>query len=453
MLDSQIVLDQGMEKNLNARSRSIMKTMSRKRHRSFTGSGTNFDVDDQNQLENNAIDQSFQMLTILREEKRKSIIPRPLSPAAVSSSTPKSPVKSRPGPASRTLKRKSTSDRQIKLSKGDTRMTGGDQIPPSSLTNKKFAHPLGKNVCGPRSSKVRRLTAGAEPNNQCQDDPDPDVSMVVARNTRTKKSSSHQLAGTTGVTVKSEKSDDDDGYESLLAPAEKENDQIKNVEAVVATAHACPICQKEFSQIRWMKYHVAQAHPDPKTAKHHRCPHCDWSSFNPRSLKSHIVLSHPDKAEVYECRKCEKKFTNKRIWQTHNCSNDLEKKRGPTCLSCQTTFQSRRDLVFHKINHCKRGPVSPPFKCKKCSKIFTKLSNFSKHLRNCLQLKGVTKEPMDKNDVVEESLIEDPEDTRDDHVSCKECEGKLFTKEVFEKHQQQTGHSGETIRLPRNLSI
>ena len=47
----------------------------------------------------------------------------------------------------------------------------------------------------------------------------------------------------------------------------------------------------------------------------------------------------------------------------------------------------------------------------------------------------------------------DPEDTRDDHVSCKECGGKLFTQEGFIKHQQQTGHTGETIRLPSNLSI
>ena len=62
---------------------------------------------------------------------------------------------------------------------------------------------------------------------------------------------------------------------------------------------------------------------------------------------------------------------------------------------------------------------------------------------------------MEKNDdnVVDEPLIADPEDTRDDHVSCKECEGKLFTMEMFEKHQQQTGHTGETIRLPSNLTI
>ena len=45
----------------------------------------------------------------------------------------------------------------------------------------------------------------------------------------------------------------------------------------------------------------------------------------------------------------------------------------------------------------------------------------------------------------------DPEDTRDDHISCKECGHKLFTQENFERHQQQTGHTGQMIRLPRNI--
>ena len=64
------------------------------------------------------------------------------------------------------------------------------------------------------------------------------------------------------------------------------------------------------------------------------------------------------------------------------------------------------------------------------------------------------KELLEKNnDVDDVPPVNDPEDTRDDHVSCKECEGKLFTLEMFEKHQQQTGHTGETIRLPSNLTI
>ena len=46
----------------------------------------------------------------------------------------------------------------------------------------------------------------------------------------------------------------------------------------------------------------------------------------------------------------------------------------------------------------------------------------------------------------------DIEDTRDEYVSCKDCGGKPYTQEKFERHQQQTGHRGETIRLPKYIS-
>mgnify|MGYP002045672673 FL=1 len=84
-------------------------------------------------------------------------------------------------------------------------------------------------------------------------------------------------------------------------------------------------------------------------------------------------------------------------------------------------------------------------------------------------MKGSEDTEMEKNDI-EDSKEDDPgdlgtnhegddldtdredyEDTRGDHVSCKECGGRLFTREKFEKHQQLTGHTGDTIRLPQNV--
>ena len=66
------------------------------------------------------------------------------------------------------------------------------------------------------------------------------------------------------------------------------------------------------------------------------------------------------------------------------------------------------------------------------------------------------------NDAVEKHIEDDEllasdhgdlEDTRDEHISCKECGGKPFTQEGFERHRQQTGHTGETIKLPSYLSV
>ena len=46
----------------------------------------------------------------------------------------------------------------------------------------------------------------------------------------------------------------------------------------------------------------------------------------------------------------------------------------------------------------------------------------------------------------------DPDETRDDHISCKQCV-KVFTQEDFRGHQEQTGHNGEIIKLPKGLCV
>ena len=471
MLDSQIILDHRGTFGMEEDAKNLKKPgTSRKRHRSLTGSRTNlssrqtltFDSDsnnngeeDQNQEDN--ADQRHQMLTILREEKRKNIIPPPLSPA-LSSSTFKSPARPRtPGPASQTLKNKEGPERSSSNQTANRRLTVGSQIP-------SFLAPLEKKASGSRSSKARRLTvSGSAPNFLHHDAvtnfQDLDMAMGTARNTRSdpKKSSSHKLAVSTGVTVKKEKLDFDDGYESLLAPV---YDQINDVE-VVATIHTCPFCYKVFNRMGKMRSHVAQAHPDPKTVKHYKCPHCDWSSTNPGSLKSHIVQKHKDKVEVYRCDKCDRKYTNKQLWHRHVTSCGREGSRAQTrqtCLRCQTTFQSKKVLGIHQKNHCK-DPVSPPYKCKTCSQTFNRLAGLSKHLLTCLEMNRQQQmlKDNDGDDNEDDEHLDtnhgDLDDTREDHVSCKECGHKLFTKENFERHQQQTGHMGETIRLPSNLSI
>ena len=130
MLNSQIVLDHGrMDSNSRMEQVASVSNLSgiikepvssRKRHRSLTGpisklscrQSLNFDSDSNNNDEedqNKEEDQTSQMLTILRDVKRKSIIaPPPLSPS-LSSSTYKPPSRPRtPGPASRTMHKKAS---------------------------------------------------------------------------------------------------------------------------------------------------------------------------------------------------------------------------------------------------------------------------------------------------------------------------------------------------------
>ena len=120
-----------------------------------------------------------------------------------------------------------------------------------------------------------------------------------------------------------------------------------------------------------------------------------------------------------------------------------------------------------------------PFICKHCNKAtFAKKKYLDQHVsRNCPVLKKKVGNPLRKNnsqldskgennlawpksnkgsedvDDLLDTDHEDLEDTRDDHIICKECGGNPFTKESFEKHREQTGHTGENIKLPPYLSV
>ena len=425
MLNSQIVLDHGrMDSNSRMEQVANIPTLSeiikepvssRKRHRSLTGPGSklssrqslNFDSDSNNNDEEEH--QTSQMLTILRDVKRKSIIaPSPLSPS-LSSSTYKSPSRPRtPGPASRTMRR-------------------------------------------------------SEP-----------------------KKKAAKVVVTTGVIVKEEKPDD--GYEPM-APS---YDAINDVETI-ASIHTCPTCNKEFDSRGKMKAHVSKAHPDKHPVKHYNCPHCAWTSIYPGSLRAHMVQSHKNKVGHSVCSFCTKKFTSSATWEKHIsvCVKRTENKKDVklnmqvprktfksspsthTCLDCFKSFSSRQHLLKHKILCKSNGPSGPPFICKHCNAILTKKKGWAQHVRyNCSVLKekarkslmkdsendnnlaqGKPKEGGDNDDTNNVTDHGDLEDNRDEHVSCKECRGKLFTPKDFERHHQQTGHTGDIIKLPPNLSI
>jgi len=460
MLDSQIILDHegtfGEEEEDCNDARSGLRPQSRKRLKTSLSSRQRLDFDsDRNnndeEEEGDIPDQSAQ----IREEKRRSIIPPPLSPA-VSFSTPNfSPIKPRT-PKNKITKNTESLTRRIcstptgmggSKSKNDRRLTLGGQ-------SKVMTHPLTKIVRGPKSSEARRWDRppsdkdqvmakqmtkrilshlekidAIEENVTDSDSNAPDMAMGTARNmgSEPKQSSSLKLA-----TVKKETPDTDDDYESLLLPGY--DDKINDV---IATVNSCPVCQKEFNGKGRLRAHISQAHPDPKTVQHYKCPHCSWSSTNPGSLGSHIVKIHPDKAEVYNCVHCPEKFTNKQIWHKHMPRCEANK-TSVTCPRCSANFSS---LGYYRRHLKKNCPGS-----NKASKVKNQVSN-----ANAEDNEAVEKDI--ENDELLASDHGDLEDTRDDHISCKECGGKPFTQEGFKRHMMQTGHTGETIKLPSYLSV
>merc|ERR1711934_804117 len=61
----------------------------------------------------------------------------------------------------------------------------------------------------------------------------------------------------------------------------------------------------------------------------------------------------------------------------------------------------------------------------------------------------------DDEHLVTETDHEDLDDTWEYHISCKECGGRPFTQENFERHQHKTGHTntGETIKIRKNVTF
>ena len=220
------------------------------------------------------------------------------------------------------------------------------------------------------------------------------------------------------------------------------------------------------------------------------------NSPKPSSFPNKIV-SNTHKKQVYPCVICKRVLGNKGAWKKHSLachSKRQEKKRKKpqyfTCLRCQEIFSSQKKLVEHKKEQKSCQINEPPFKCSSCIVTFDKRTALSDHFRkSCPYMKAMymkaRKNAMqnydfevenadyyenysdgdndddyysgdnDDDNKDDEHLVTtgqgDLEHTLDEYVSCKGCGGRPFTHEKFERHQQQTGHVGETFRPPKTF--
>ena len=272
------------------------------------------------------------------------------------------------------------------------------------------------------------------------------------------------VAVSTDATLKKENLDL--GYESLLAPAviRSEYDATNGVE-IIGVGNG------------------SQSLDRPKP-----------SSFPSKNV------SKTHKKQVYPCAICKRVLGNKGAWKTHSlaCNSKRQEKKKTiiiiikkrkelkffTCLSCQEIFPNQKKMVEHKKKQKSCQTTEPPFKCSSCIVTFDKKVALRDHLgKSCPYMKarknamqnydfevenednyenfsdsdGDNDDDYDSGDndddnEDDEHLVTtgqgDLEYTLDEYVSCKGCGGKPFTHEKFERHQQQTGHRGETFRPP-----
>uniref|UniRef100_A0A8D8S124 Zinc finger protein 26 n=1 Tax=Cacopsylla melanoneura TaxID=428564 RepID=A0A8D8S124_9HEMI len=186
----------------------------------------------------------------------------------------------------------------------------------------------------------------------------------------------------------------------------------------------CPICKKTFKNQEFYSDHVS-AH---EGKRRHVCDVCgsDFSTFY--HLSNHKRVHYPQPKKIYECKKCDSKFSSrsalsyhkykiheKKSWQCPTCGKVLaaydrnhlrihEKEQKYVCETCGKRFNCPQYLKDHTLSH---GPVKP-FKCYYCEKRFTQRTPRSIHIRKF--------------------------HTKETRYECNTCTVKFVTKDLLKKH-------------------
>ena len=100
----------------------------------------------------------------------------------------------------------------------------------------------------------------------------------------------------------------------------------------------------------------------------HFCEICSKSYANKSNLQEH-VNTHYGTFITCKFEGCKKRFTSSRGYDLH-----VLKHESHTCQFCQKVLPSKEKLEAHVIVH-----ASPKFKCKDCSKTFTRNADLTKH--------------------------------------------------------------------------
>ena len=132
----------------------------------------------------------------------------------------------------------------------------------------------------------------------------------------------------------------------------------------------CPDCGKTVKGLKW---HRETMHSTEKQ----KCPKCDKEFSNIHYLKDHIKNFH----EKVPCVQCGKLYGSKSLMQRHiraqHTSNDEKKYK---CGHCGKGFHDKGNLKDHTNIHT----GEKPYKCKFCSACFASKGNHKAHVRSHL---------------------------------------------------------------------
>lgn len=157
-----------------------------------------------------------------------------------------------------------------------------------------------------------------------------------------------------------------------------------------ADVNSCSHCDKLFTDISSLEFHIRIFHPqaqiadsnitstniDDSVSSAYKCKHCDRTYYSDRSLRHHIKLKHTSD-EAVECELCGKICSNKYYLASHIKivhNNDSWSK----CDYCDKQFKSKRNIRRH-IEYTHLGMQR--YKCIECETLFKEKRSLRKHVR------------------------------------------------------------------------
>ena len=241
----------------------------------------------------------------------------------------------------------------------------------------------------------------------------------------------------------------------------------------------CMRCQVKFSSWKDLRRHQDESCKGSSVPPY-TCFSCSKTFSKSKNLSDHLRRNCPSQKKIKTVRKtCGEKFSKKSKTGEYNDDDnedfhedeeqlvadqgDQRKTSVVECPSCKSTFVSIGNLTRHKKESCPgskdRLRRHRRLSCKDSIDLKEKLRTQESQGEgeDLVAYHGNNEDndafeiDQDRNEE-EEDHVEvngDPDETQDDYVSCK-C-GDLFNQEDFARHQEQTGHTGERIKLPRTL--
>ena len=183
--------------------------------------------------------------------------------------------------------------------------------------------------------------------------------------------------------------------------------------------YMCVVCNKSFSGVTVLKFHIAKKHKGRKLDLPYRCVTCSESFQTPTKLRLHVKVHAQD--ENRNCEVCGKAYGSVAALNLHirNKHPHMRKRTGKfTCTTCSKRFSCIQSLQMHtRTQHDKEREIHT---CSVCSRNFLDKERKLNHEAKC------------ENDMEKLNLVRNLKSERS--YVCKICDASYKNKSAFKQH-------------------